>query len=115
MTHAVLRNLLDQVQQMRGLFPDEDGAIGRAVDDAKEALDFVPRLAVVIEGGVLSSIITDDPGLVGTDVLLIDYDTDGVDAKHIFVVGNSIATGGMHEIELASIDLEQTWQNARAS
>lgn len=35
---AVLANLLEQVEQMRGLFPDEDGAIASAVAEAYEAL-----------------------------------------------------------------------------
>lgn len=35
---AVLRNLLDQVEQMSGMFPDEDGAIKNAVEEAKSVL-----------------------------------------------------------------------------
>lgn len=36
---AALGQLLDQVYQMQGMFPDEDGAIARAVADAEMALD----------------------------------------------------------------------------
>lgn len=35
---APLASLLEQVQQMRGLFPDDDGAISRAIRDAELAL-----------------------------------------------------------------------------
>lgn len=35
---AALGQLLEQVYQMQGMFPDEDGAIARAVADAEEAL-----------------------------------------------------------------------------
>ena len=35
---AILGQLLEQVYQMQGMFPDEDGAIARAVADAEEAL-----------------------------------------------------------------------------
>lgn len=34
---AALAQLLDQVDQMRGLFPDDDALI-RAIDDAEQAL-----------------------------------------------------------------------------
>lgn len=36
---AALEGLLDQVEQMRGLFNDSDGAIARALKDAKLALE----------------------------------------------------------------------------
>ena len=36
---ASLGQLLDQVEMMRGLFPDEDGAIDRAIKDAEQALE----------------------------------------------------------------------------
>ena len=35
---AALGQLLDQVAQMRGLFPDDD-ALDRAIDDAEKALE----------------------------------------------------------------------------
>lgn len=35
---AALGQLLEQVYQMQGMFPDEDGSIARAVADAEEAL-----------------------------------------------------------------------------
>lgn len=35
---AALGQLLDQVAQMRGLFPDDD-ALTRAIDDAEKALE----------------------------------------------------------------------------
>lgn len=35
---SALGQLLDQVEQMKGLFPDEDGSIARAIEDAEQAL-----------------------------------------------------------------------------
>ena len=35
---AALGQLLDQVAQLRGLFPDDD-ALSRAIDDGEKALD----------------------------------------------------------------------------
>jgi hypothetical protein len=38
------------------------------------------RLAIIVEGGVVQSIISDDPEALATaidDILLVDYDTDG--------------------------------------
>ena len=35
---AALGQLLDQVAQMRGLFPDDE-TLGRAIDDAEKALE----------------------------------------------------------------------------
>lgn len=36
---AALGQLVEQAQQMAGLFPDEDGAIERAMNDAEVALE----------------------------------------------------------------------------
>lgn len=35
---GALQSLLHQVQQMRGMFPDEDGTIAAAVEDAEDAV-----------------------------------------------------------------------------
>lgn len=35
---AALGQLLEQVYQMQGMFPDEDGTIQAAIDDAEAAL-----------------------------------------------------------------------------
>ena len=37
------------------------------------------RLAVIIEGGMVQSIISDDSSMIGKDILIVDYDTDGSD------------------------------------
>lgn len=36
---AILKNLLHQTEQMQGLFPDEDGTIQEAIDEAQEAIN----------------------------------------------------------------------------
>jgi len=35
----ILKNLLYQIEQMKGLFPDEDGTIQEAIDEAEEAIN----------------------------------------------------------------------------
>jgi hypothetical protein len=39
-------------------------------------------IAIALEGAIVQSIVTDDPTLLGVDVLLIDYDTEGADRTH---------------------------------
>jgi hypothetical protein len=41
--------------------------------------DLAKRLFVIVEGGLVSGVVTDDPALVGLDVGIIDYDTDDID------------------------------------
>lgn len=36
-------------------------------------------IAVVIEDGIAQDVVTDDPGMVGKDILIVDYDTEGAD------------------------------------
>ena len=35
-------------------------------------------IAVVLEGGLVSAVVTDNPDLLGTSVVVIDYDIEGV-------------------------------------
>lgn len=42
-----------------------------------------PRIAVVLEGGIVQDIITDRDDLRGLNVYIIDYDTEGVDEDRI--------------------------------
>jgi ParB-like chromosome segregation protein Spo0J len=44
------------------------------------------RIAIVLEGGMIQSVITDDPSLRDVDVMVIDYDTDGADEQSIIHV-----------------------------
>lgn len=34
-------------------------------------------ISIVLEGGIVQSVITDDPAQVGRTIAVIDYDTDG--------------------------------------
>ena len=45
-----------------------------------------PRIAVVMEGGLISAVVSDDPRLQGLRVLVIDHDTDGADSDDPFLV-----------------------------
>src|SRR6188474_2457985 len=54
----------------------------QAVRDAIASYDRpLGPLGVVLEGGMLSAVITDDDRLRGTEVRVIDYDVDGT-AEH---------------------------------
>jgi hypothetical protein len=67
-------------------FPDIDqliGAVRRAI--ASSERPFGP-LGVVLEGGLMSAVITDDARLRGTEVVLIDYDVEGVDENELIPV-----------------------------
>lgn len=50
---------------------------------ALEALSKSLHVAVVLEGGLVQSVITDNPHLVGMGFDVIDYDTDGADQDDI--------------------------------
>ena len=38
------------------------------------------RLAVVLEGGLVQAVVTDHPSLLGIEVMIIDYDTEGAES-----------------------------------
>jgi hypothetical protein len=85
-----------------------------AIDSLCERInaDSTPRIAVVMEGGTVQSIVTDTPGLIGTRIMVIDYDTDQASDDETIQVpqengGLSRAMRqGMH-ITLGSIGLKE--------
>lgn len=76
-------------------------------------------IAVVIEGGIVQAICTDDEQLQGVDVLVIDYDTEGADESELtdvpqravgVAVGSAKAVVRGDMIGAASgIDLATVW------
>ena len=56
------------------------------------------RLAIVLDGGLVVSVVTTDPELVGEEVLLIDYDVEYVASdlsdvdSHICAVSSEVRT-----------------------
>lgn len=55
----------------------EDGVPVAAIGDIDP-----PQVAVVLEGGVVQSIVSDRPDEVNADVVIIDYDTDGMEDEY---------------------------------
>lgn len=81
--------------------------------DAAARHEHPPRIAVVIEGGLVQCVVTNhsdrlDPNL---EVQIIDYDTDGVDDDDLLLVPQgdgslSEARGHIESITKADIDIE---------
>lgn len=42
-----------------------------------------PKIIIVLEGGLVSAVVSHDPAIVGLEVAIIDYDTDGADETEI--------------------------------
>jgi len=57
----------------------------------------VPKFAVILEGGLVQCVVSNDPALIGVQFAVIDYDTEGADDDEI----SRIPQGGAHTGELA--------------
>lgn len=75
------------------------------------------RIAVVIDGGLLQDVITDDPSLEDVEVACIDYDTEGGDEEDIVMVdqGSGVASEGAYvgyrgTIEKATLGLDAVFK-----
>ena len=69
------------------------------------------RIAVVLEGGLVQAVVTDDPALRGIDVFVIDYDTEGCDETELCQVrqsdgGTAAARVYAEGVGTAAIDLK---------
>jgi hypothetical protein len=70
-----------------------------------------PKLAIVLEGGLVQCVVSDQPEMfAGLEVLTIDYDTDGADDDEISTVPQADGTEeeaivGWHDITQATTDL----------
>lgn len=74
--------------------------------------ELAPRLAVVIEGGLVQAVVTDQLDCFSPylEVQVIDYDTDGVDDEDLILVpqgdgSTSEARGHIESITKAGIDI----------
>ncbi len=68
------------------------------------------RIAVALEGGLVSAVVSDDPSLIGIIVWVINYDTEGADENEIIQVkqhDGSWVEAVVHGdvIEQATVDL----------
>lgn len=86
---ASISGLDHQIEQMKGMFPDDDGTIRQAQDDGDEARQRLAmyrkataagplHLYVTVEGGNVQGVICDRPA-GGVKVTVIDYDVDDED------------------------------------
>jgi len=50
------------------------------------------NLCVVLEGGFVQAVISNDPRLIGKKVVVVDYDTDGAEAGDLTEVAQSDGT-----------------------
>lgn len=78
-----------------------------------------PRIAVVLEGGLVARVVSDDPALIGADIVVLDYDTDGCSPDRLTPVKQSDGTlveGFVHAqpIHAASIDLRHLYNEVEA-
>lgn len=71
-----------------------------------------PRLAIVIEGGVISAVVTDSDRFEGCKVLVIDYDVEGADPDDVVAIFQTQwgrmadAHARVAKIERATIELQ---------
>ena len=73
------------------------------------------RLAVVIEGGLVQSVVADQPD-AAPSVAVVDYDTDGFEPEELRYItqsdgAKSTALVAEHYVEAASIDLDDVFRN----
>ena len=73
---AALQNLLDNVEQMRGLFDDGDGTIAAAINDANDALSQPDSAVSFIQNLALTRITEDGVAEDGTPIPGGDEDFD---------------------------------------
>jgi len=70
-------------------------------------------IAVVLEGGLVQAVITDDPARQGEEVMVIDRDIDGADDDEVTEIDG--ATGdeaivSVHEVERSAFVLADIMQ-----
>lgn len=85
-------------EKVRNVFWDERKAV-------------TPTVAIILEGGLVQSVVSDYPNLLsGMNLMVLDYDTEGADKDELLAVPQpsgslSEATGRYEGIERAKIDL----------
>lgn len=66
-------------------------------------------LGIVLSGGLVQAVVTDDPKLQAEDVLVIDYDTDGVDEADLVGV-RQLAGSVAGKLVPAYVYIQRTWE-----
>lgn len=62
------------------------------------------RMVVAIEGGLVTSVAANDPGLIGISVAVIDYDVDGADEDSIIDVPQPNGKSAKAQVHLTEIE-----------
>lgn len=68
-------------------------------------------LAVVLRGGLVQAVISDDPGCPIREVTVIDYDTEGADAKELCESAQMVPQEGGNEVAA----FVRTWPVTKAA
>lgn len=109
-----------QVEQMKGMFPDDDGTIRQAQDDGDEAVKRAEMLLklteeqkpvtvmVLVSGGVAQSVLFSSPA-PGLTVHVVDYDTEGCDPEALATVVDGKNT------DTATIETYAGWEQPAAN
>lgn len=76
------------------------------------------RLAIVIEGGLVQAVVSDQPD-VAPSVVVIDYDTDGFEVEDLCCITQSDCSKAKglvveHCVEPAAIDLDEVFQETES-
>jgi hypothetical protein len=58
-------------------------------------------IVITIEGGLVQGVSSDEPGLVGQEVIVIDYDAEGADLMEVVLVPQG--DGDAEEATLAKL------------
>jgi hypothetical protein len=76
-------------------------------------MDKLKTVAIIIEGGLVQDIVSDDPAMFrDVDFLVIDYDTEGAEPEDVYDLaqpsgGTATAFVGWRGVTRARIDLDQ--------
>jgi len=122
-TYSATEALAAITARLNGVFDDPRllrlGPLADTVDDIKRILAAAPQpteasaspaFAVVMEGGLVQCLVTQNPAGVGTPYVIVDYDVDGADDDELVTVpqrdGSVIKAVGRHDtIAAALIDI----------
>ncbi len=113
-THPVFRTRFIGGPNSEARMHQQDQIIAEdAVSNILAKIAAAPRitLGVVVEGGMIQSVVSDNPlALAAVDVVVIDYDTDDADETTLYQVrqgDGSLSTAHVHAeaIDPAAIDL----------
>ncbi len=102
-----LAGILRQIQVLEQAgFNDQRKEI-MAFCKLNRAMEDDVQFVIFMEGGIVSSIVTDCESLVGRGIAIVDYDTEGVDDSQCFSVDQGghteQATGRIETVEFGAI------------